>query len=384
MACLLTANLAYAQNGQANQAPTGDKPLLAEQAFKNVQVLRGIPVKEFMETMGFFAASLSLNCTDCHGGESASSWANYAIDDNLPLKQMARKMVLMVNAINGANFGGKRSVTCYTCHRGNQIPKVVPSLQAQYAEPEEEDPDQVEPVPGGRVTVQPEQLLDKYIRALGGAAALNKLTSFTGKGTYEGFDSDFAKVPVDVYAKAPNMRTTVVHMSSGEATTVYDGNQAWAAAPAALVPVTLLPLQGADLEGAKLDAELSFPVNIKTVLTDWRGGYAPITINGKSTDVIDGKMPGGARIKLYFDKLTGLLVRQARFTDTMVGTVTTHVIYSDYRLLPGTGVKVPFKWQVTWVDGQSTVQLTSVQPNAKIDAARFMKPAAPPQEQAQN
>jgi len=86
---------------------------------------------------------------------------------------------------------------------------------------------------------------------------------------------------------------------------------------------------------------------------------------------------------LYFDRLTGLLVRQARFTDTKVGQVTTHVIYSDYRLVPGAGVKVPFKWQVTWVDGQSTIQLTSFQPNAKIDSARFAKPAAPPQEQAQ-
>src|SRR3954454_18545808 len=101
-AFLLVASLGHAQTGPANQ-PVG-QPLLAEQAFKNVQVLRGIPVKEFMETMGFFAASLSLNCTDCHGGESASSWANYA--NETPLKQMARKMVLMVNAINGANFSG--------------------------------------------------------------------------------------------------------------------------------------------------------------------------------------------------------------------------------------------------------------------------------------
>jgi len=378
-AFLLVASLGHAQTGPANQP--GGQPLLAEQAFKNVQVLRGIPVKEFMETMGFFAASLSLNCTDCHGGESASSWANYANDNGLPLKQMARKMVLMVNAINGANFAGKKSVTCYTCHRGNQVPKVVPSLQAQYAEPEDEDPDQVEPIPGAKVTVQPQQMLDKYIQALGGTAALNKLTSFTAKGTYEGFDSDFAKVGVDVYAKAPNMRTSVVHMSSGDATTVYNGTEAWAAAPSALVPVTLLPLLGADLEGAKLDAELSFPVNIKNMLTDWRGGYAPVTINGKAADVIDGKMPGGARIKLYFDKTTGLLVRQARFTDTKVGTVTTHVIYSDYR--PVAGVKIPFNYQVTWVDGQSTVQLTSVQPNVNIDAAKFAKPAAPPQEQAQ-
>src|ERR1041385_4408527 len=105
IACLLSAVPAYSQ-----------KPQLSEEAFKNVQVLRGIPVKEFMETMGFFSASLSLNCTDCHGDASASDWSQYATDT--PLKATARRMVLMVNALNKANFGGARSVTCYTCHRG--------------------------------------------------------------------------------------------------------------------------------------------------------------------------------------------------------------------------------------------------------------------------
>ena len=80
----------------AHSAPQGDrqtaeeeKPLMAEQAFKNVQVLRGIPVKEFMETMGFFAASLALTCTDCHGEESASDWLQYGTEP--PLKQTARR-----------------------------------------------------------------------------------------------------------------------------------------------------------------------------------------------------------------------------------------------------------------------------------------------------
>jgi len=51
------------------------------------------------------------------------------------------------------------------------------------------------------------------------------------------------------------------------------------------------------------------------------------------------------------------------------------VSYSDYREIPGTGVKIPFTFQSTWVDGQYTINLTSVQPNAAIDAAKFAKPA---------
>lgn len=371
MVCLLGTTAAFSQTGPAGQA--GQKPLLAEEAFKNVQVLRGIPAKEFMETMGFFAASLSMTCSDCHSEASGSNWANYA--DETDRKQTTRRMVLMVNALNKANFGGNRSVTCYTCHRTNPRPKVIPSLAAQYAEPAEEDVDEIEPLAGARVTVTPQQILDKYIQALGGAAAVAKLTSFTGKGTYVGFDSDFGDVPVDVYAKAPDMRATVVHMKAGPATTTYDGREGWAAGPADLVPLPLVQLVGGGLQGAQLDAQLTFPGQIKQLLTNWRAGFPAVTIDGKALDVIDGKTTGGVRVRLYFDKQSGLLVRQVRNTDTAVGTITTHVIYSDYR--PVAGVKIPFEWQVTWVDGQSTIKLTSVQPNAAIEAARFATPAPP-------
>src|SRR5215470_17856499 len=139
--------------GGAAQAPAPG-PQLSEQAFKNVTELKGIPVREFMNTMGFFAASLALNCTDCHGGASASDWANYAVDT--PIKNRARQMVTMVKAINDANFGGRPFVTCYTCHRGSQKPKAVPSLAIQYGEPPPDDPDEVEVVSGARVTATPD------------------------------------------------------------------------------------------------------------------------------------------------------------------------------------------------------------------------------------
>src|SRR3954466_8823087 len=112
----------FQQARLAAQAAAAPKLQMSEEAFKNVRVLKGIPVKEFMNTMGFFAASLSLNCTDCHGSASASDWANYAVDT--PIKIRARGMITMVKAINDANFGGRPFVTCYTCHRGAQKPKV--------------------------------------------------------------------------------------------------------------------------------------------------------------------------------------------------------------------------------------------------------------------
>lgn len=364
IASLLTAAPAYSQ-----------KPQLSEDAFKNVQVLRGIPVKEFMETMGFFAASLSLNCTDCHGDASASSWANYATDT--PMKNTARRMVVMVNAINKANFAGTPSITCYTCHRGSQRPKVVPSLEVQYGEPPADDPDEIEPLPSIKPTATAEQILDKYIEVIGGAAAVGKLTSYTAKGTYEGFDSDFEKVPVDIYAKAPDLRAMVVHMKSGDVTSTYDGREAWVAEPNELAPVPVMQLVGANLGGARLDAQLSFPGPIKQLLTNWRVNFPPVNIGDKPMQIVQGSMADGTRVKLFFDKASGLLVRQTRYSPTAVGTVAARVDYSDYRALPGIGVKIPHNLQITWVDGRSTIILQSVQPNAAVDAAKFARPAPP-------
>src|ERR1041385_3565094 len=94
-ACLLGVVLA---SGQAGQAP---RPQMAEEVFKNVQILKGIPVDEFMDTMGMFASALALNCIDCHTTESAGTWEHFA--DETPLKVTSRRMVQMVNAINKEN-----------------------------------------------------------------------------------------------------------------------------------------------------------------------------------------------------------------------------------------------------------------------------------------
>jgi hypothetical protein len=372
--CLLGATLVRAQTGPA--APAEQRPMLSEQAFKNVRVLRGIPVKEFMETMGFFSAALALNCSDCHSG--GGDWNSYAEDT--PLKQTTLRMILMVNAINRANFEGAPAVTCYTCHRGSPRPKAIPSLAVQYSVPPDEDPDEIVPL---QVVARPgmtaEQILDRYIQAIGGAAAAARLTSYTAEGTYEGFDSDFEKVPVSLYAKAPDMRATVIHMRAGDSSTTYDGRQAWTAGPQDLTPVTLLSLVGAALEGARLDAQLAFPGGIKQTLTNWRTGFPQLRLDDRPVDVIEGRTPAGSGIKLYFDRETGFLVRSVRYSKTAVGTVPINVVYSNYQDVPGVGVKIPYTFQVTWTNGRGTYNITSLQPNVVIEAARFGRPTPPSQ-----
>src|SRR4029077_10583935 len=165
----------------SGQTAPQEKPQMADDIFKNVQVLRGLTVDEFMGTMGFIAASLSMNCIDCHTTESASDVAKYAQDTQV--KQTARKMILMVKSINAANLGGKQTVTCYSCHRGADAPKRIPSLAEQYGTPPPEDPNEVEIVGQPRAGApSPDQVFDKYLQALGGAQQIAKLTSIVAKG----------------------------------------------------------------------------------------------------------------------------------------------------------------------------------------------------------
>ena len=352
----------------ANAQPAPQKTLLAEDVFKNIQVLKGIPVGEFMDVMGFFSAALGSNCVHCHVDESLTHWEKFAED--VPRKRMARQMVLMMNAINKNNFGGRKVMTCYSCHRGDIRPEGVPSLLTQYSLPIE-DPNKVEIVPEAPTTPSADEILDKYVQALGGARRLAGLTSFTGKGTYEGYDSYEQKVPFEVFAKAPNQRTTIAHTQSGDTTTIFDGRAGWVAAVDK--PVTLLPLSSGDLDGARLEADLSFPGRIKQTLSQWRVGFPVTTIEDRLVRIVQGTGASGTRVKLFFDAESGLLVRVVRYSNTVVGIVPTQIDYSDYREVAG--IKIPFHWTVTWTDGKSTIDLSDVQPNVPIDASKFAQPA---------
>ena len=344
---------------------------MAEDVFKNVQVLKGISVSEFMGTMGFFSASLSLNCTDCHISESSGDWARYA--DDTPLKRTARRMIVMVNNLNKDNFGGRRAVTCYSCHRGTIFPKVIPNLADQYGAPPPDDPNEVEIIGRAPATVSAEQILDKYIQALGGAERLANLTSFAAKGTYQGYDTDLEAVPLDVFAKAPGQRTTTIHLRIGDSITTYDGRAGWIAAPDK--PVPLLTLAGADLDGVKLDAALSLPTGLKQALGQWRAGFPKAAIGDREVQIVQGTAEGGSRVKLFFDKQSGLLLRVVLYTATAVGIIPAQTDYSDYREVAG--VKIPFKWTAVWTDGRSEFEMTDVKPNVAIDAAKFGKPSPP-------
>jgi hypothetical protein len=360
--CLLCVVLA------SGQTATLEKPLVSDQVFKNVQVLKGIPVDEFMGTMGFFAAALSLNCTECHAAEALNDLSQYAIDT--PIKQTARRMVLMVKGINQSYFGGKPVVTCYTCHHTSAVPKSVVSLVEQYGTPTD-DPNDVELLRNSAPRIPtPDQIFDKYIKALGGAQKLVGITSYTAKGTYVGFDTSDQKAALEVYAKAPDQNTIIVHAKLGDVIKTFDGRSGWNAVVHGLYP--LLPLSGGDLDGAKFDASLFFPAGIKQDLTNWQSNFPSTAIDDRQVEVVQGMTASKTPIKLYFDADSGLLVREVRYRPTAVGPIPTQIDYSDYREV--SGVKEPFHWVMTWTDGKSIADLTQVQLNVPVDASNFNKP----------
>lgn len=358
---------ARAQAG--GQGPEQKLPM-AEDVFKNVQILRGIPVDEFMETMGFFSAATGFNCTDCHVGESGGNWAKYA--DDTRRKATARRMMAMVTALNQTNFGGRRMVTCWSCHRGNYVPDAVPDLAIQYSDALPRDPFEIKASAPDAPSI--DTVLGKYIQALGGAQRLATLRSFVVKGSYSGYDTLSTKVPVEIFAKAPDQRTTILHTLDGDSTTAYDGHVGWIAAPETMKPVPLLALTGGNLDAAKIEAELFFPSRIKDILTEWRVGPTT-TIGSRDAQLVQGKLtPGGLPVTLYFDSESGLLVRVLLYTASPVGVNPRQIDWADYRDV--SGIKMPFRWTVTWTDGKSTMEISDIQTNAAIDASTFAKPPA--------
>jgi hypothetical protein len=346
--------------GQGGAAPDVH---LSDTVFKNVQVLKGIPADEFMDTMGMFAASLGYDCASCHSPDIKSDRAAFAV--TTPQIRRARQMIAMVNGINEANFGGRPMVTCFTCHQGKYPPEAIPSLAVQYG-PLVDDPNSIRIATDARLTTK--QVFDKYLQALGGAPRVSALTSFVARGTYSGYNTSGNEAPLEIVAKAPNLRAETVATLEGSNVRTYDGQTAWAAEH--WRPEPLMALTGGNLEGAKVEAITAFPAGIEGAFSRWQVGSS--TIDDRPVQVLQGTNPGQLPVNFYFDQ-TGLLMRIVRWNRTMIGTVPTQIDYSDYRDVAG--VKMPFQIVVTWTNGQNTVTLTDVRPNVAIDAARFARPA---------
>ena len=347
---------------RAGQGPA-DSPPLSEQTFKNIQLLKGMPVDTFIDAMGMFAASMGNDCTFCHVKEVG--FRREAFAEATPRIQRARQMIVMTQALNKQNFGGRQRVTCFTCHRGDYQPVDTPSFLIQYGVPLD-DPNTVNfPTEEG---ASADQVFDRYLTAIGGRPALARVTSFVARGTYAGFDTGQEEMPVEIYARAPNQRTWIVKLPERDSYRVFDGVNGWLAGPD--TPVPIITLATGNLDRARIEATLAFPAGITQMYPQWRVGKT--SIGDRDVTIVQGTKPGLLPVNLYFDDESGLLVRVVRLNETSVGPVPTEINYGDYRAVAG--IQMPFTWTATQTYMQMTITLSEVTANVPVDASRFARP----------
>jgi photosynthetic reaction center cytochrome c subunit len=350
-------------------APAAETPQMSETFFQDIRVLKGIPVDEFMDTMGMFSAATSKDCTGCHSPQILDGKPEaFAIDT--PMIQKARFMVGMVNAINRNYFGNQKRVSCATCHTNTSLPQNVPNMAIQYGDPFD-NPNSLEfIVANGSNPSQIDGVFAKYIEALGGSQRLGAVTSYNATGTYAGWDTGLKEVAVDIYAKAPELYTTVAHRTEGDSVWSYDGRNAWEVSINAALP-TAIPLTKGNLEGARLEAIVALaPTRLRESFAKWE--ISKGLIDEKPVQILRGTNAGQQPVNFYFDS-SGLLVRLQRWNETLVGPVATQYDYSDYRDVGG--IKRPFKIIKTSTRNQVTMVIKEYRQNVEIDAKRFAKPS---------
>jgi photosynthetic reaction center cytochrome c subunit len=372
LACGVLVDGVRAQSGAAGPSTSATAPATekkAEEQFKNIQTLKGIPADQLIPTMQFITASLGVECEFCHVQGAFDK------DDKKP-KQIARKMMDMMFAINKDNFNGHREVTCYSCHRGSRDPVAIPVVMSD--EPKEamggpnKPEDEAKEKEKEASWPKPEQLLDKYVQASGGAAAIDKVTSRVMKGKIE-FGS--VSATIDVYTKDPDMRVSFSHMPEGDSITAFDGHAGWMGAPGR----PAREMHGGDIDGASIDADLHLATHLKQMFSELKVRGTE-KIGDHDAYLVVGQREGKTPIRLYFDEQSGLLVRMVRFGETALGRLPTQIDYADYR--DTDGVKIPYRWTLARPSGRFTIQISEVKQNVPVDDAKFAKPPDPPKQPA--
>jgi photosynthetic reaction center cytochrome c subunit len=326
----------------------------AEQKFKNIQVLKGIPADQLIPSMQFISASLGVECEYCHVQRAMDK------DDKKP-KLTARKMITMMMQINADSFKSEREVTCYTCHRGSVHPLGTPILSADNpaASPApEEESATAAALPSAQA------ILDKYLAAVGGAAVLQKIKTRVQTGNIEVAGK---KYPIEIYSQAPDNRVSISHLPSGPSVTAFNREAGWLSTPNGI-----RRMSSAEQQAARIDAELYFPLQLPRMYQEFEVSSGEL-INGKATYLVSAKGKGAPGLRLYFDQESGLLVRLIRFAETPLGRNPTEIDYADFRVADG--VKLSYRWTLARPNGRFAIQIDAVKQNVPLDEGQFVTPS---------
>jgi hypothetical protein len=223
--------------------------------------------------------------------------------------------------------------------------------------------------PGEQESTLPsvDKLLDKYLAAVGGAEALQRITSRVEKGTLTVFGGQH--FPVEVYSKAPDKRVSIMHLQGGESMTAFDGKQGWLS-----VPGRVHMMSAAENDAARIDADLYLAARLKRLFQKF-AVHDGEKIDGHHTYLIVADREGQPPLRLYFDQQSGLLLRLVRYAETPLGRNPTQIDYTDYR--DANGVKVPFHWTLARPENRFSIQVDDLQQNVPLDDAKFAAPPPP-------
>lgn len=328
----------------------------AEEVFKNIQVLKGIPSSQFVPSMRFISFSLGVPCDFCHV-------EGHFEEDSKKPKQTAREMMQMTFALNKNDFAGHREITCYSCHRGAAHPAGAPILAGE-TQPNLDENSESPEAPASLPSAS--QVIDHYVEAMGGAAAIEKITSRveTGVTQFRG-----RSVSLEIWTQVPGKQVVVRHLPDGDSITTFDGHAGWLSIPGH----PTLEMKDAELLASRMDADLHLPLNLWRLFPDLRVEYSE-KISGRETYVLFGTPEGQPPIEFYFDAESGLLVRLVRYADSPLGLNPTQIDYADYRAVDGVGV--PHRVTVSEPQNFSVLEIQQVQQNVAIDERRFAQPAS--------
>ena len=364
-------------------APQGSEEKAGQsKQFTNIQVLKDIPADQLIPSMQFISASLGVDCGFCHDTDKGHE--GFASDDKRA-KKTAREMMTMTMAINDNNFKGQQRVTCASCHNGHNEPNPVAPVLDDARWQERMDararasaqnapgvPAQGQPQPARRPNPQEMQaaadaIVARYVDAIGGQAAIEKLTSLTEKGnitTPHGDSSQF-----DLKESAPNKVLFVRIPANGQARRIVsNGEEA-----ANVVGAHTNPIHGFQLQSLKLETNIFRNLNLTQQYTRMQSPPFTQKIDGREVKMVRGILPNNlGQETLYFDSQSGLLVRRVTVLRTALGGIPQQYDYSDYREV--SGVKIPFVVKVATPENIQTRTTTEARFNVPVDEKDFSVP----------
>ena len=212
-----------------------------------------------------------------------------------------------------------------------------------------------------------DQVLAKYIQAVGGQSAIQKLTTLVMKGSVE-LPATGEIGTMQVFKKAPDKGLAIMSVpSSGPAPRGFNGRAGWYVDP----DEGLKDVAGNDLEAMKREFDFYRDIRLKAL-------YPRMNFKGKEkvagleAFVIEATAVDGAVEKMYFDTQSGLLVRNDTPYVTDDGKSAVQTVFEDYREVDG--VKLPFVWRQTSPDFDYVIKFDEIRHDVSIDDSKFEKP----------